>query len=818
MQRVINEIIVVEDSVSLKDLLVDKLAKQGYGTVGFSLGAEAINYISKKRDVLVLLDHILPDMTGRDVAEYILKEKMGIPFIFMTGSGDERLAAKLMKLGAADYIVKDSEFLETLPKVIERVIQSTENERKIKKYEQAHIQKSKDNEFLASLSYQLADSNEKNIIEDIALPLIRKHTGAIYAHFATYNRENKTTSVNHIESESILINTIKSIGGEKIFSKEYRVSDSLHKKLVETKLLQSDSLHELSGGAVPESVSKALKNVVGFDTLYSIPQIHKGELYGETTLAFLKNQDLPSTDLLESFSNILAVSIRNSITESSLKQSEEKFRSLAENATDIIWTMDFDFNITYVSPSVKQILGFREKEYYKLTMEEKHPLHQIEIFKNLLEAELNNENIKCTDKNRVLRLETQHFKADGSIAILELSLSYIRNENNTLIGIQGISRDITRIKKIEEELRQKEQKLSTALKMGKMGHWELDVKSGIFTFSDSFYAIFGTTAQEIGGYKMSIEEYANRFVHPYDAFMVAEETKRAIESKDPNMEAYVEHRMLYADGTEGYIAVRFLIVKDNKGNTIKTYGVNQDITERKKAELEILVEKQRTEESEMRFKALHNASFGGIAIHDKGIILDCNQGLSEMMGYTMDELIGMDGLQLIAVESRDYVRNKIATGYEKPYEAFGRKKNGEEFPMRLEARNIPYKGKTVRTVEFRDLTLQKQTEQKLHDSERLHRSLVKGLPDIVMRFDRDGRHLFVSENVNQVVDVEATHFIGKTHCELGFPDNMCKMWENSITRVFETGSEFETEFTFEGKNGYITFNRILLRTQRGECL
>ena len=70
----------------------------------------------------------------------------------------------------------------------------------------------------------------------------------------------------------------------------------------------------------------------------------------------------------------------------------------------------------------------------------------------------------------------------------------------------------------------------------------------------------------------------------------------------------------------------------------------------------------------------------------------------------------MDGLLLISEESRKKVRDFIASGYEKPYEAMGVRKNGEAFPMRIEARNIPYKGRTVRSVEFRDLTEQKKAD------------------------------------------------------------------------------------------------------------
>jgi PAS domain S-box-containing protein len=127
------------------------------------------------------------------------------------------------------------------------------------------------------------------------------------------------------------------------------------------------------------------------------------------------------------------------------------------------------------------------------------------------------------------------------------------------------------------------------------------------------------------------------------------------------------------------------------------HGIILDATQRKETELSLA-------ESEARFKALHNASFGGIAIHDQGLILECNQGLSEMFGYEPSELMGMNGLLLVAEDSREMVMNHIRTGYEKPYEAVGRKKNGETFPMRLEARNVPYRGKNVRTVEFRNLT------------------------------------------------------------------------------------------------------------------
>ncbi|MBF0210577.1 MAG: PAS domain S-box protein [Desulfamplus sp.] len=166
-----------------------------------------------------------------------------------------------------------------------------------------------------------------------------------------------------------------------------------------------------------------------------------------------------------------------------------------------------------------------------------------------------------------------------------------------------------------------------------------------------------------------------------------------------------------------------------------------EITHRKQAE-------QSLYESEARFKALHNASFGGITIHDKGGILDCNQGLSEMTGYSMNELIGMDGLLLIAEKSRYFVMQNILSGYEKPYEAVGLRKNGEEYPIRLEARNIPYKGKTVRVVEFRDITEQKRIEEELRVSVIKHKTILEALPVGVTVSDNAG-NIVESNNAAQ---------------------------------------------------------------------
>ncbi|MDD2367180.1 MAG: DUF3365 domain-containing protein [Desulfuromonadaceae bacterium] len=131
-------------------------------------------------------------------------------------------------------------------------------------------------------------------------------------------------------------------------------------------------------------------------------------------------------------------------------------------------------------------------------------------------------------------------------------------------------------------------------------------------------------------------------------------------------------------------------------------------------------------ESEERFKALSEATFGGIIIHDSGVILECNESISPMTGYTREELIGMDGLKLIAPESLEVVKENIRDGYVQRYEVSGLRKDGTIYPLAIKGKNIPYKGRSVRVIEFRDITERKRVEKErqllemqLHQSQKL---------------------------------------------------------------------------------------------------
>lgn len=190
-----------------------------------------------------------------------------------------------------------------------------------------------------------------------------------------------------------------------------------------------------------------------------------------------------------------------------------------------------------------------------------------------------------------------------------------------------------------------------------------------------------------------------------------------------------------------------------------------DITQRKSTEQALV-------ESEYRFRCLQEASFGGIAIHDNGIILDVNEALSEVSGYATEDLIGMDGLGLIAPQWRESVRAKIREGYSLAYEVEGLRKDGTVYPLEIRGKTMPYKGRKARVTEFRDITELKRTQKALEKSEERFSAALKASPQwIAISTKSEGRFLEVNQGFSTISGFTREEALGRTSVELGFWQN-----------------------------------------------
>ena len=213
------------------------------------------------------------------------------------------------------------------------------------------------------------------------------------------------------------------------------------------------------------------------------------------------------------------------------------------------------------------------------------------------------------------------------------------------------------------------------------------------------------------------------------------------------------------------------------------------------------------QDSEARFKALHDATFGGVIIHDKGVILDCNQGLSEMTGFTNNELIGMNGLELIAQDSLEEVLRNIKNGYEQQYDVFGVRKNGSEYPLAIRGKNIPYKGKEVRVIEFRDITERKIAEEAARSSETKFRELFEQSPIGLALCTMEGQLISVNPAYAKIIGYRIEEALKLSYWQIT-PEEYGGVEREKLAELQRKGRYEPYEKEYIHKNGHLVSVRL----------
>ena len=152
-----------------------------------------------------------------------------------------------------------------------------------------------------------------------------------------------------------------------------------------------------------------------------------------------------------------------------LNQSEKRYRFLAEKMADIVWTIDQNFKTTYVSPSVEKVLGFTPEERKRQTLEETVTPESFKKIQTGLLKELEIDAKGNADPDRAVIIEVEYYHKDGSIIWFENTVKAIRDPKGAIVGMYGVSRDISGRKQTEKQRLEMERHVRQAKKAESLG-------------------------------------------------------------------------------------------------------------------------------------------------------------------------------------------------------------------------------------------------------------------------------------------------------------------------------------------------------------
>lgn len=566
--------LIVEDSESDALLLLRELNK-----AGFRLQHERVETQEQMLAALraqtwdvVLSDFSLPNFDAPRALHVLQSTGVDIPFIVVSGTVGEDIAVQTMKAGAHDYLLKG--LLTRLGEAIRREMRDAS----IRRENQDNLKKI---EHLGRVLRGIRNVNQLIVREKDPNRLLQQTCKEL-----VNSRGYQAAWALFIDPSQSSVRIVAEEGLGDAFA---QMRDQLLREVVPDCCQQALQAH----GAI--CIVRPCSDCLGC-LMRQLPETDDGRAavgmvsplesngknYGFVWVQVPEGMrtDEEELGLLGEVAGDIAFAFHSNRAELKRREAEDLFRLSFENAAVGKALVSPEGKLTEINSSFCQLLGYRREELANktladLTHQEDLPASQ-ELVRSLLAQER-------SDYRAVQRL----LRKDGEVVWTDVTNTLLRKEDGTPRHFISQFLDISESKRFEDALRKSETQLSNALQLARAGHWEYDVERDRFTFNDNFYRIYRTTAAEVGGYQMSTEDYSRRFCHPADAAVVAQAIRASMERPDREYSRQIEHRILYADGSVGHVAVRISVLKDAQGSMLRAYGVNQDITERKRYEAQI---------------------------------------------------------------------------------------------------------------------------------------------------------------------------------------------------------------------------------------
>jgi len=303
-------------------------------------------------------------------------------------------------------------------------------------------------------------------------------------------------------------------------------------------------------------------------------------------------------------------------TESALRENEQKYRLLADNSADVIWTMDTDGRFTYCSPSIEKLRGYTAEEVLHMGMADVLTPASFDSAKEIMSRTLGLIR-QGAFKSEAVAVELEQTCKDGSTVWTESMVRPILSESGLLTGFLGVTRNIDERRRSREILEQAEMKFRGLVEHAPDGVVLISAEGAFLYASPASCRMMGYEATEINNFR------PESLTHPDDLAMVTENLVKL--TIDPSFVPTIQYRFLHKNGSWVWIESTF-------SNMIQIPGVGgivinfRDITQRKQDEEELIRARYKAEESD-RLKSAFLANVS----HEIRTPMNAIVGFSEML-------------------------------------------------------------------------------------------------------------------------------------------------------------------------------------------
>ncbi|MBU4212667.1 MAG: PAS domain S-box protein [Verrucomicrobia bacterium] len=374
---------------------------------------------------------------------------------------------------------------------------------------------------------------------------------------------------------------------------------------------------------------------------------------------------------------------------------------ILEAMIDGVAIPDINGNIVHCNSAYAKMHGFK-------TPKEMKGINLSELIAERDVQRTMNEVKRCCEVGNTVNFEHTSKSKTGKEFPALVNASVLKDEKGNIVGVIGVVRDITELKRLQEEAaKTKEDTILEAIIDGVV---VVDMNSNIIQCNSAFAKLFGFKSPE----EMK-EINLSGLIAERDVQRVMNEIKRCCEV---GITVNFEHAAKDKAGQEFPIMVNGSVLKDEKGKIVGTIGVVRDITERKKAE-------EALQESEEKYRRLVETLQEGIWFIDKDANTSfVNQHMAEMLGYSVEEMLGKPLFDFmdehgVEIAKRNMERRKQRIAEQHDFE-FIRKDGSRIYTMVSTTPVTDEKGNYVGSLAgINDITERKLEHEKLLTAERL---------------------------------------------------------------------------------------------------